>query len=147
MKSAKLIPVLALLGTLSTAQAGWQRLPHAEQQPVNLANKAIPGTSLKGSHGIENAGALVSDGAKEAASIGAGKSDATIQLAGTHLVDLVTFTNEGADGKISISTSVDASKWVPSGQAAFGSKDRVVSARFAPSQAKYVKVNFEAASG
>ena len=147
MKPAKFLPIVALLGTLSTAHAGWQRLPHANQQAVNVSSKVIPATSLKSSSGIENAGVLVSDGAKEAAKISVGKSEAVVQLAGIHLIDFVAFTNDGVEGKISVSTSSDNSKWIPAGQAIFGTKDRIVTARFAPSQAKYVKIGFEAATG
>lgn len=147
MKPAIFVPVLAMLGTISTAFAGWQRLPRIEQEHVNLANKTIPGTNLRSSQGIENAAALVSDGTVEAARLGVGKSSATIQIAGIHLVDHVTFANDGIEGKLMVATSADASKWVPTGQAVFGSKDRVVEARFAPAQARYVKLDFELSSG
>ena len=147
MKTAKPLIILALLGMSNIAFADWQRLPFTESVPVNLANKSIPGTKLSDSSGIGNAQALISGGAAEAAAIPTGKSEATIALLGQHVIDEVRFINDGAEGKVSVSASVDAKHWQAIGQNIFAAPDHDIVVHFPGASARYVRVFFEVAKG
>ena len=147
MKSVRTLLLATALGVAGSASAAWPRLPYAESRPVNLASKAIPGTSLTASNGIQNASSLISSGAGDPAVIQAGSSSAVLKLFSQQVVDNVFFVNEGAEGKATFTGSADNKDWSNLGHVIFSSKDRFVAAHFAEAQVKYVKVSFDAAKG
>jgi hypothetical protein len=147
MKSAASLALMASIGISTAVLADWQRLPFSEAIPVNLANKAIPGTSLVSSDGIGSANSLISAGVSEPVALPSGKSEAVIQVVGQHVIDEVRFANDSAEGKVSVAASTDAKKWQPVGQTVFVSNMNEVVVRFAGAQARYVRVNFELAKG
>ena len=146
MRSVPLFSALALLGTTAfSSAAAWQRLPVEEKIPVNLASKAIVGTKLLGSEGINGSAALISGGNAEGAALMAGKDNAVVELVGQHTINEVLFINDSAEGKAIVSTSVDGKKWMSAGQGGFNVADRVVSIRFAIAAARFVRVDFDMA--
>jgi hypothetical protein len=75
-----------------------------------------------------------------------GKSEAVISIGEQQLIDQVSFLNDGAAGKLVVSSSTDLKEWTPLAQATFGATDRQVPVKFAGAQAKYVRLAFEAAT-
>jgi hypothetical protein len=147
MKSAASLVLMASIGISTAVLADWQRLPFSETIPVNLANRAIPGTSLVSSDGIGSANSLISASVSEPVALPSGKSEAVIQVVGQHVIDEVRFSNDSAEGKVSVAASIDAKKWQPVGQTVFVSSMNEVVVRFAGAQARYVRVSFELAKG
>ena len=147
MKPANYLTLLALLGSLTTASAESPRLPYSEKVPMNLSNQAIPGTSVQSSKGIGNAESLLTSNQADSSSIPSGKSEVIVKLVGQHLVTDFQFVNDGAEGKVAASSSIDEKTWTPLGQVPFTSTTRLVPVRFAGVGARYIKVNFELTKG
>ncbi len=147
MKLGNYIPLLALLGGFTSVSAESQRLPYSEKVPMNLANKAIPGTSIASSAGIGTPENLLSASATDVTSLQSGKSEAVVKLVGEHLVNNLQFINDGAEGKVIASSSLDEKTWTPLGQVPFTASTRSVPIRFASVGARYIKVSFELTKG
>jgi hypothetical protein len=146
MKSAFHPTVLAMLCMLGTSSAAWQRLPSSDV-PINLASQGILGAKIQSSSSIGNAGALLNEGAVEAAKVPSGASHVVITLGAQEVVEDVSFINEGVSGSVTISSSTDMNQWTSLAQAGFESGERMVALRFAGAQAKYVKLSFNASNG
>jgi len=146
MNPAALVTLLATLTTLGTASAAWQRISTTGDRPADLACDSMPSTSVFSSEGIGKSGALLSDGATDVATLPAGRSEAVIQLSGQHLIDVVTFVNSGAEGKVTLSGSPNGKDWTPLGQNVFSPGERFVATTFAGAQAKFVQAVFELSS-
>jgi hypothetical protein len=147
MKPANYLTLLALLGSLASASAESARLPYSEKVPMNLANKAIPGTAIQSSKGIGNPENLLSSGSANTSTLPSGKSEAVVKLVGQHLITDIQFINDGAEGKVSASSSVDEKNWTPVGQVPFNSSTRLIPMRFAGVGARFIKVDFELTKG
>ncbi len=147
MKPANYLTLLALLGSLTTASAESPRLPYSEKVPMNLSNQAITGTSVQSSKGIGNAESLLTSNQADSSSIPSGKSEVILKLTGQHLVTDFQFFNDGAEGKVAASSSIDEKTWTPLGQVSFNSSTRLVPVRFAGVGARFIKVNFEVTKG
>jgi hypothetical protein len=147
MKPANYLTLLALLGSLTTASAESSRLPYSEKVPMNLANKAIPGTAIKSSKGIGNPENLLTSSSSDTSTLPSGKSEAVIKLVGQHLITDIQFINDGAEGKVAAFSSVDEKNWTPVGQVPFNSSMRLIPMRFAGVGARYIKIDFELTKG
>lgn len=147
MKSSHLLAFAALFGLSGSLSAAWTRLPDTAARPVNLAAKAIPGTKIVASKGVENANNLLSADPAAASHIAAGKSEFTIKLVNQQVVDNVSFVNDGMEGKVTCASSPDEKNWTTLGHAVFSAGDRVVPVTFASAQGKYISISFESAQG
>jgi len=147
MKSPHLLALAALLGLSGTVSAAWTRLPYSESKPVNLAAKGMPGTKIIASKGVDNATNLFSPDPSVSAHVSGGKSEVTIQLVNQQVLELVSFVNDGVEGKVVCAGSVDQKNWTTLGRAVFSGNERMVQVSFASAQAKYVSVSIESAQG
>jgi len=147
MKPVSLVTFLATITTLGTASAAWQRLPNSGDRPADLASKAMPATTIVSSEGIGKSAALLSDEVTDVATLSAGKSSAIIQLSGQQIIDMASFVNSGAEGKVTLSGSANGREWGVLSQEVFSSGDRYVSASFAGAQVKFIKIDFDLSSG
>ena len=143
MKTVHLVTLLASTCMTGFASAAWLRLPDTGAAPVNLASKLIVGTQIQSSSDITNANALIADSVDAVVTLGSGKSEAVIALGEQQLVESVSFLNDGAAGKVVISSSPNLKEWLPLAQASFEATDRLVPVKFAGVQAKYFRVAFE----
>lgn len=145
MKSAYLIALTALLSTLDVASAAWQKIPASGSAPVNLASNSIVGTKVISSSGLSNSPALLADDPSQLAKLPSGTSSAVVDINDQTLVDFVSFVNDGATGKVSVSASTNNSNWVELSQQTFDSSTLLVELKFAGIQAKYVRLSFDLA--
>jgi hypothetical protein len=147
MKTAPLFTFLATMTLMGSASAAWQRLPQVNVRPADIASKAIDGTSIKSSSGIGQAASFLSEDITSTSSLGAGASEAVLQLSRQQVVEMASFVNGGAEGKVTISGSTDNSEWMNLGQDSFSAGDRFVTVSFAGAQVKYVKATLETTTG
>jgi hypothetical protein len=147
MKSSHFLAFAALLGLSGTVSAAWTRLPYVDSTPVNLAAKSVAGTKILASTGVENSAALISGDPASSAHLAAGKSECTIQLAGQQVLEIVCFTNDGVEGKVTCAGSPDEKNWTTLGRETFAAGDRLVAVTFASAQAKYLSISVESAQG
>ncbi len=141
----KSITPLLLLSSLAvtSVSAKWERLSSLEKRPIEVTSAAFAGTKIDSSQGIGRANAFVSDDPVDAAVLSAGNSSAVISLAKPSVVERIDFTNDGVEGKVTISASTDKSAWVNLGSEVFSPADRFVEVGFAGIQAKYLRVDFQ----
>lgn len=147
MKSSHLLAFAALLGLTGSLSAAWTRLPDVAARPVDLASKAMPGTKIMASRGVDEAGNLLSSDPALATHVHPGKSELTVRLANQNVLETVTFVNDGMEGQVTCAGSPDERKWTDLGRATFTANDRVVAVTFASAQARYLSVSFESAQG
>jgi hypothetical protein len=149
MKSAPFITILAALGTIGAvapASAAWVRLPNQEVRPVNLATENISKTGIESSKGIGQAANLIDEDPTKVATLSAGQSSATIRLNSQQYVDSIILSNGGAEGVVTLSGSTDKNHWQALTQVSFSSSDVAVTASFASSQARYLRLDFNTSS-
>ncbi|MFZ4764703.1 MAG: hypothetical protein ACOYMN_07080 [Roseimicrobium sp.] len=147
MKPAFFVTILASLAVIGNASAAWLRLPSAQSAPINLANRSVLGTTITSSGNISNAEALIAGDPVAEARLSAGSSELVFTLTAQMLIDAASFVNDGASGKVVISSSADSKAWTQLAQAVFEESDRYVPVKFAGAQAKYVRLSFEVAKG
>ena len=145
MKPTTLILALALA---TTAQAKWQRFPTVDKRPVELGIKGLSSdTKLESSSGIGRASALLSADVIDAADVAAGKSNAVINLGKSTMVSRGSFTNDGLEGRATLSGSADKKGWAVLDEKVFTSSDREIGFTFAGMQVKFVKLEFALSKG
>ena len=147
MKSTLLTVFLGCSLVAPSSQAAWQRLGGLDKRPVNNADANINGTKVSSSNGVGQPENLLRSDPGSASKVPAGASDAVINLGRQVVSNFVTFTNDGAEGRVSVSSSTDQHAWAPLAQAVFTTADRSVQLRFAGVQAKYVKLEFDLSKG
>lgn len=145
MKSTLLAVFLGCSLAAPSAHAAWQRLGGLDKRPVNNADSSIADVKIASSSGIGQPENLLRSEATSFAKLPAGASEAVINLGRQVVTNYVTFTNDGAEGRISVSSSGDQHAWAPLSQAVFTSADRIVSLKFAGAQNKYVRLEFDLA--
>lgn len=144
MNTAKILSLLAVLGSLGHAEAAWTRLPTSAPRPIDLASEVLPSTSVVASENITGSDALLSSDATKLASLGSGKASVTIQLIGQQLIDTVTFVNSSSSGAVTVSGSSTLSGgWVSLGQATFSTSDVNVPIIFSGTTVRYVRLTFD----
>lgn len=126
-----------------SANAAWQRLGGIEKRPVDSASSSLSGTKIVSAKGIGQPENLLSDDVSLSSKVNAGTSETTIGLGRQIMVELISLTNEGAEGRISVEGSLDNRKWTSLSQSVFTAADRTVILRFAGANASYVKVQFD----
>ncbi len=126
-----------------SSHAAWQRLGGLDKRPVNVADASIEGTKVSSSSGIGQPENLLAFNPASSSKLPAGTSHAVISLNRQVVSNYVTFVVDGAEGRVSVSSSGDQQAWAPLSQAVFTAADRSVTMRFAGAQAKYVRLEFD----
>ena len=145
MKPTTLILALALA---TTAQAKWQRFPTVDKRPVEIGIKGLSADSkLESSTGIGRASSLLSADVVDSADVSAGKSNAVISLGKSLMLSRGSFTNDGLEGRATLSGSADKKGWAVLDEKVFTSSDREIGFSFAGMQVKFVKLEFALSKG
>lgn len=147
MKLASAAVTLISLASLASANAAWQKLSSTQNRPANVAVSAIQGTRLVSSKGIGQADSIVSDDPTAGATVSAGSGQAVIDVGKQRVLDVVSFVNEGGEGKATVSASTDNKNWTSLGHAVFTPADRHITISFAGMQAKYVRIQYDLSRG
>lgn len=148
MKPASTLALLASLLAVSTAQAKWSRVPIIKEKPVDIAVAGgHSSASLDSSAGFGQVDALLTDDITKAATVSAGQSFAVINLGKPVLISQSSFTNDGIEGKATLSASADKSGWAVLEEKVFSAADRTVEFKFAGMQAKFIKLEFTLTKG
>jgi hypothetical protein len=138
-----LVVVVALLSSL--AGAAWQRSPEPGQLATRLAIASVEGVKIESSQNIGRVSALISESVSEEAALPRGRSEAVINLGHQAIIERISMSNSGGEGRVAVSSSTDNGSWVSLGQTVFSSADSQVLVPFASVQGKFVKVEFELA--
>ncbi len=132
---------------MGTAQAAWNRLPSMDARQSDMAEETIPGTELVSSDGIGNAKALISRTLMDDVTLSAGKSSAVLQMHNQQNIRMIAFSNDGAEGTISVTGSGDKKNWSDLGKAVFTADDLVVQVHLTTATEKYITLTFESTKG
>lgn len=143
MKIALLSASILAFTLAPTANAAWQRLGGIEKRPIDSSTSSLSGTKIVSSKGIGQPENLLSDDVSLASKVNPGVSDTTIGLGRQVMIELVSLTNEGAEGRISIESSLDNHKWTALSKSVFTAADRTIILRFAGANASYVRIQFD----
>lgn len=148
MKHSHLFILAIACGITGAASAAWNRLPVADDVPVDLASKSITGTQIMSSVGIENTKSLLGSDYSQSSSVSQGKSNFVVQLANQQVINTIYFVNDGLVGTVTCAGSTDNKDWVNFSQAKLSDTnltgdDRTVTMHFASAQAKYLKISIE----
>ncbi len=148
MKPASTIALLASLLAVSSVQAKWSRVPIIKEKPVDIAVAgAHSKASLESSSGFGQVDALLTDDITKPATVSAGKSFAVINLGKPVLISQSSFTNDGIEGRATLSASADKTGWAVLEEKVFSAADRTVEFKFAGMQAKFIKLEFALSKG
>jgi hypothetical protein len=140
--------VLASMSVAGHSGAAWQRLGAIDKRPVDLATRSIEGIGIASSQGaVSQAENLISDDLSDSTQFNPGGSEVVVRLHRALDVHRVTFTNGGAEGRVSIHGSVDNQSWIALSQSVFTTADSFVVLKFANAQARCVKLQFDLAKG
>lgn len=131
----------------AAAPAAWQRIGSIEHRPVNVACDVINGVKVASSSGIGQPENLVSTDVASSSRVEAGASEVIFDLGHLASINLASLVNDGAEGRVALSASVDQKAWNNLGQSVFTPADREVLVKFATSQAKYVRLQFDLSKG
>ncbi len=148
MKPASTLALLASLLAVSSVQAKWSRVPIIKEKPVDIAVQGSHSSaSLDSSSGFGQVDALLTDDITKAATVSAGRSSAVINLGKPVLISQSSFTNDGLEGRATLSASADKSGWAVLEEKVFSAADRTVEFKFAGIQAKFIKLEFALSKG
>ncbi|MBE7493371.1 MAG: hypothetical protein HS117_00340 [Verrucomicrobiaceae bacterium] len=148
MKPTPLLILIAGLAAASSVEAKWQRFPSVDKRPVEAGIKGINSSAtIDSSNGIGRVNALLSADVVDHADIGAGNSNAVINLGKAIMVSRSTFTNDEIEGRATLSGSADKKSWAVLDEKVFTSSDREVAFTFAGMQVKFVKIEFALSKG
>lgn len=148
MKPASTLALLASLLAVSSVQAKWSRVPIIKEKPVDIAVAGgHSSASLESSSGFGQVDALLTDDITKAATVSSGQSFAVINLGKPVLISQSSFTNDGIEGKATLSASADKSGWAVLEEKVFSAADRTVEFKFAGMQAKFIKLEFALTKG
>jgi hypothetical protein len=148
MKHQTLLALLLGLASASSLHAKWQRVPTLSDKPVpsggiGLNSKA----SVASSSGLGRAESLLSADPIDHVDVAAGNSNAVISLAKPTMLNRSAFTNDGIEGRATISGSADKKGWAVLDEKVFTSSDRDVAFTFAGMQVKFIKLEFAVSKG
>lgn len=130
------------------AEAKWQRLPTLADRPVEIGSKGVVSkATLDSTTGIGKSESLLSDDPTAASTIAAGNSSAIINLGRTVLLTRSSFTNDGIEGRATLSGSADKKSWATLDEKVFTGSDREVTFSFAGMQTKFIKIEFVLSKG
>lgn len=149
MKLTSNLILLAALLSASSLQAKWSRIPILKERPVNVAvNGPHSSASIDSSSGIGQVdNLLVDDDVTASSAIAAGKSFFIINFGKPLMVSSSTLTNDGIEGKISLSASADKTGWAVLEEKVVSAADRTIEFKFAGIQAKFLKYEFVLSKG
>ncbi len=147
MKSVLTTILLANAALAVPASAAWQRVGSLDKRPVDTASSSVPGSKIVSSQGVAQPENLLSDDVAVSSKLSAGASEIVLDTSRQVVVESALFVNEGAEGRASVASSMDKRSWTPLGQSVFTSADRSITMKFAGSQAKYVKVQWDLSKG
>jgi len=143
MKFTLLAVIIGSILAVPSSQAAWQRLGGLDKRPVNDADASISGTGIAVSTGIGQPENLLRSDSASGSKLPIGASEVVINLGRQVVSNYVTFMNDGAEGRISVSSSVDQRSWTSLSRDVFTGADRMITLRFAGAQGKYVKLEFD----
>ena len=123
----------------------WMRLPLDLEMPVNMASNGLQGVSIHAAERISQAGNLLSEDATVGTALPAGRSEAVVKLAAQQVAEMARFMNDGAEGRMVVLGSTNASDWELLGRVTFGTRTRTVETRFAGAQGRFVRLVFDLA--
>jgi hypothetical protein len=141
------LALAALLMTGVAEAAKWQRLPTIADRPLEMGIKAVDSAGVVSATGIGQSDALLSDDPIAASTVSAGNSNAIISLGRTVLISRSSFTNDGIEGRATLSGSADKKNWALLDEKVFTASDRQVNFTFAGIQAKFIKLEFALSKG
>ena len=147
MKTTFSFSLVAVMAITAAAPAAWQRIGSIEHRPVNVACDVINGVKVASSSGIGQPENLVSTDVASSSRVEAGASEVIFDLGHLASINLASLVNDGAEGRVALSASVDQKAWNNLGQSVFTPADREVLVKFATSQAKYVRLQFDLSKG
>ncbi|MDB6074887.1 MAG: hypothetical protein JWO89_2527 [Verrucomicrobiaceae bacterium] len=148
MKSTLIAVLFGCSFAAPTSYGAWQRLSGIDKRPVNIADASIDGTKISSSNGIGQPENLLRNvDATASSKVPAGASEAVVCLNRQAVTNFVAFVVDGAEGRVSVSSSGDQKAWAPLSQSVFTAADRSITMRFAGVQAKYVRLEFDLSKG
>lgn len=142
MRPFTLFALIAAAFPVTPVCAGWPRLPVLESKPVGM-EMAFSGTSLQSANGIQDAASLLAGDLSRSVKLSSGQAAATLKFAKQAVLRHLSFINEGASGKLSLSISSDNSTWSALADAVFATKDRLIKLDIGTAQGRYVRLEFE----
>lgn len=148
MKPASTLALFASLLAVTSVQAKWSRVPIIKEKPVDISVQGgHSAATLESSTGFGQVDALLTDDITKAATVSAGKSSAVINLGKPVLISQSSFTNDGLEGRATLSASADKAGWAVLEEKMFSAADRTVEFKFAGMQAKFIKLEFALSKG
>jgi hypothetical protein len=130
------------------AEAKWQRSPTLADRPVEIGMKGVASkATLDATSGIGKSESLLSDDPIAESTVAAGNSSAVINLGRTVLLTRSSFTNDGIEGRATLSGSADKKAWATLDEKVFTGSDREVTFSFAGMQTKFIKIEFVLSKG
>lgn len=147
MKTTLSFSLITAAVLAASAEAAWQRIGALDHRPVDLASESISGTSIASSSGIGQPENLISDDVALVSRVGTGSSELVVNVGHLANIHLAAIMNDGVEGRLAVSGSVDQKTWNNLGEAVFTPADREVAIKFASSQAKYVRLQFDLSKG
>ncbi len=148
MKHHTLLALILGLASAAPLNAKWQRVPVAEDKSLPVGGRNMDSqASLVSSAGLGKAEALLSVDPTDSVSVNAGNSNAVISFKKAVMVNRSSFTNDGIEGRATLSGSADNKGWAVLDEKVLTSSDRDVSFSFAGIQVKFVKLEFALSKG
>jgi hypothetical protein len=147
MKPAHIVTLLASLTLATQSRAAWQRLGTVEKHPIDIASSSVAGIKVESASGVAQPENLISDDSTAASKVAAGKSEVVYSLGQQDSIDLVSFSNNGAEGKTVLSSSADGASWEKIAETVFTASDRSILMHFAHASTGFVKMEFQLAKG
>ncbi|MBL9116467.1 MAG: hypothetical protein JNJ83_15785 [Verrucomicrobiaceae bacterium] len=148
MKAKYYLPIAALALMSLPATAAWQRLGGIDKRPTDIASSSIKDVAVVSSTGtIGQPENLLADDVSKSSKLGAGNSEVVIRIHRQADVEVVSLISDGAEGRVEIATSADNKSWAPVAEQVFSSADRLVTMKFASTQARYIKLQFDLGKG
>jgi hypothetical protein len=146
MRYNHLFTLVALASLTLQTQAKWSKLPSVEERPVSIAS-ILTGTTVHGSKGIDPANALLLTDPVKPVNLNAGQSEAILKFAKQSVIKSVSFVNDGTEGRVALSTSVDGSAWKAVDSQTFTQVDRLIKVSGGAAQGRFLKLQFDLVSG
>jgi|GEM_PF-2817316 len=158
-----LIPLGLTLTIPLTAQAGWKRLSDSDLRTFskNLSRHHMGAVVMSPTESLllssddvdrnRSAHSLLVEDPSIGFPVGTGTSSVELKLAEIEILESLSFSNEGAVGRVTVSTAitksaVDENRWQEISYTAFDEEKRAVSVELSGVDAKYVKIEWEVAT-
>ena len=148
MNHNTLLALLLGLASASSLHAKWQRLPTLADKPLESGMKGIGSdASITSSNGFGRVQSLLSQDPTDHVDLSPGNSSAVVSFGKPTMINRSTFTNDGIEGRATLSASSDQKGWAVLDEKVFTSSDRDISFSFAGMQVKHIKLEFALSKG